>query len=267
MTQRSFDDAFWGDDFVQALDSLSKLLFAYLWTNESCNSAALYHITLKTISFDTGIPEKELPDLFNKIEKKVAWYPQENIVWVKNFVRRQPKSPQYMTAVAKCIDKFGNNGLVKEFVDYNNSLGVSIPYDYIRHTISIPYPYGINQAQNTSKEDTVSIPHPYPLDDDKDNDGDKDIDKGVQGETKRLNIFKIYEDNIGLITPMVAEQLKDVENTYSVEWFKEAVKEAINHNVRKLSYILRILDNWSVNGFKSSKKKENTSHKRYNRAN
>lgn len=68
---------------------------------------------------------------------------------------------------------------------------------------------------------------------------------------KIITVYSIYEENIGILTPMVSEQLKDIEKEYSQEWFEEAVKVACENNVRKLSYISKILENWRVNGFKT----------------
>lgn len=140
MTKRSFDDAFWGDPFVQDLDKDSRLLFLYLWTNKRCNSAGLYEITPKTICFETGIENDNLPKLFNRLESRVKWLPDKNIVWVKNFVKHQPQSPFVLKSVANCL-ALHDNGLVGEFLDYNTLNGVSIPYRYPLHTVSSGYRY------------------------------------------------------------------------------------------------------------------------------
>jgi len=61
-------------------------------------------------------------------------------------------------------------------------------------------------------------------------------------------ISKTYEDNIGIITPIAADKLKDIASKYSADWFKDAVAEAVKNNVRRLSYVQSILDRWSVEG-------------------
>jgi DnaD/phage-associated family protein len=69
------------------------------------------------------------------------------------------------------------------------------------------------------------------------------VSEGPAVETP--NIFRLYEENIGLLTPMVAEELKEVEKLYPPIWFKEAVKEAVSLNKRSLRYIIRILESWA----------------------
>lgn len=256
MTQRSFDDAFWGDKFVQSLPPNAKLLFAYLWTNKSCNQAALYEITIRTITFETGFEEKELPPLFETLKPKVQWYPDNNIVWVKNFVKRQPKSPQFLIGVAKCLKDFSsnNNGLVKEFLEYNKSFGISIPYEYATHTVSIPYPYRkdtlINYDETKDKKHTVSHTVSIPTDKIR---PELDKKEGGMGETDLDNVYKVYEDNIGILTPFISEQLKDIDSHFPKGWFGEAVKEACKYNARNLNYVQKILNTWEVKGFKYDK--------------
>jgi len=62
------------------------------------------------------------------------------------------------------------------------------------------------------------------------------------------DIFTLYEQNIGMLTPMIAEELGDAEKLYPEAWIKDAIKEAVNQNIRKKSYILAILERWAAEG-------------------
>jgi DNA replication protein len=61
-------------------------------------------------------------------------------------------------------------------------------------------------------------------------------------------IFTLYEQNIGMLTPMIAEELREAEKLYPEAWIKDAIKEAVNHGKRKWSYISAILERWSSEG-------------------
>jgi DNA replication protein len=63
-----------------------------------------------------------------------------------------------------------------------------------------------------------------------------------------INIFAIYEQNIGMITPMIAEELKEAEKLYPPQWIEEAFKEAVTLNKRSWKYISRILERWASEG-------------------
>jgi len=66
-----------------------------------------------------------------------------------------------------------------------------------------------------------------------------------------VDIFSLYEQNIGIITPLIAEELKDAQKNYPEDWIREAVKEAIDQNKRNWRYIARILEKWSTEGKQS----------------
>jgi DNA replication protein len=63
-----------------------------------------------------------------------------------------------------------------------------------------------------------------------------------------INIFALYEQNIGMITPMIAEELKEAEKIYPPQWIEEAFKEAVTLNKRSWRYIARILERWASEG-------------------
>ena len=66
--------------------------------------------------------------------------------------------------------------------------------------------------------------------------------------TQPPDIFKTYEENIGLITPIIADSLKDLEATYTPEWVTEAIQTAVKNNARNLRYIEVVLQNWQEEG-------------------
>jgi DnaD/phage-associated family protein len=64
------------------------------------------------------------------------------------------------------------------------------------------------------------------------------------------DIYTLYEENIGMLTPMIADQLREAEESYPPAWIREAVKEAVSQNKRKWSYISAILEHWTAEGKK-----------------
>jgi len=73
-----------------------------------------------------------------------------------------------------------------------------------------------------------------------------------------INIFALYEQNIGIITPMIAEELKEAEKIYPAQWIEEAFKEAAALNKRSWRYIARILERWASEGKDSGEYKRHT---------
>ena len=70
----------------------------------------------------------------------------------------------------------------------------------------------------------------------------------VRLEVERPNIFILYEQNIGLLTPLIAEELRDAEKTYPADWIEEAFRIAVEHNARHWRYVRSILERWAAEG-------------------
>ncbi len=67
-------------------------------------------------------------------------------------------------------------------------------------------------------------------------------------EAEERDIFSLYEQNIGMLTPLIAEDLKEAERLYPAEWIHQAFREAVDRNKRNWRYIGRILERWAVEG-------------------
>ncbi len=71
------------------------------------------------------------------------------------------------------------------------------------------------------------------------------------------NVFTLYEQNVGALTPMIADMLREAEKDYPSMWFEEAFEIAVGRNVRNWKYIEAILKRWKEKGKDERKDKQN----------
>ncbi|HUG15018.1 MAG TPA: DnaD domain protein [Thermomicrobiales bacterium] len=71
---------------------------------------------------------------------------------------------------------------------------------------------------------------------------------GVSLILQRPSIFTMYEQNIGLVTPIVADRLVEAIELYPEAWIADAIAEAVAYNRRSWRYVQRILENWAAEG-------------------
>ena len=64
----------------------------------------------------------------------------------------------------------------------------------------------------------------------------------------RSNLFVLYEQNIGPLTPLIADELRDAMATYPGQWIEDAIRVAVRNNIRKWKYILAVLDRMRAEG-------------------
>lgn len=67
-------------------------------------------------------------------------------------------------------------------------------------------------------------------------------------EPERPRIAELYEQNIGLLQPLLAEDLEEAELTYPADWIYDAFKIAAERNVRRWRYVKSILERWAREG-------------------
>jgi DnaD/phage-associated family protein len=65
---------------------------------------------------------------------------------------------------------------------------------------------------------------------------------------ERPSIFRLYEQNIGPLTPMLAEMLKEAEQLYPPDWIEDAIRIAVENNKRSWRYTEAILRRWQEKG-------------------
>jgi DNA replication protein len=69
-----------------------------------------------------------------------------------------------------------------------------------------------------------------------------------RAEVTRPNIFVLYEQNIGLLQPLIADELRQAERDYPGDWIEEAFRLAAEANVHRWSYVRAILERWATEG-------------------
>jgi len=81
---------------------------------------------------------------------------------------------------------------------------------------------------------------------------------GFQPPREVPNVFKLYEENIGPLTPIIADALKDAEQTYSSVWVADAIEQSVKLNKRNWKYIEAILRRWKEEGRAEKQDRRNT---------
>lgn len=61
-------------------------------------------------------------------------------------------------------------------------------------------------------------------------------------------IYELYEQNIGLLTPLLAEELREAASSFPAAWIEDAFREAVGQNKRNWRYVRRILESWASRG-------------------
>jgi len=98
---RSVNTRFWDDTFISELNPSEKLLFLYLITNPLTNLLGIYEITMKRISFDTGLKTDTIQKGFERFGRVKKVFFVDNFIILPNWLKNQRLNANMKIAVSK----------------------------------------------------------------------------------------------------------------------------------------------------------------------
>jgi len=106
---RSINTKFWDDHYIIELTPIEKLIFLYMFSNSLVCLAGCYEITIKKISFDTGIETKTVEKILQKFEsdKKIIY--KNGFIIIKNYLKNQSLNDNMQKNVINTIDQLPIN--------------------------------------------------------------------------------------------------------------------------------------------------------------
>lgn len=87
--RRSINTKIWADEWFEGLEPETKLVWLYLLTNQYTNMVGIYEITMKRISFETGVSPETLRKAFEGFERVGKAYFIKNHVVLTNWMKNQ----------------------------------------------------------------------------------------------------------------------------------------------------------------------------------
>ena len=228
MTYRNIDTSIWKDDWFLDLDPNEKLLFIYLFSNENTTLTGLYKINLKVIEFETNLSREFITATLDKFSAAGKVYIENSIVWVVNLRKyNQSRSPKVDARIAWELRQIPDCKLKATYLQTYSM--VSIEYQYSTDSMMTL----TNQSNTNQSKPTQSIP----------------AADGFVGE-----IYRKFENNIGIITGVLSEKIDDWLNDYPHDWILDAITEAATHGGKSFAYVDAILKSWQSKGKSNGKK-------------
>lgn len=194
----------------------------------------------------TPVPNLFLTQVMPQIEDITELKATLHIFWI---IYRKPGFPRFVTFTELLSDGTLISGIKDE---------TKLPAQTLRHALDLATQRGTILCVPLGKDNQTE--EVYFLNTPADRKVVNDIKQGkleLKGlkftqepvpSTQPPDIFTLYEQNIGMLTPMIAEELREAERLYPKEWIQSAVKEAVTLNKRNWKYIARILERWATEG-------------------
>lgn len=234
---------YWQDGFVLDLTPEEKYFYIYLMTNSKTSQCGIYELPKRIIETETGYNRETVEKLICRFEEygKIVYCEDTKELFLKNWIKHNKVvSPK----VKKCIEKellnVKSRKLIELFLKECDRYGYSIDTHNLKlnttmDSVSIPVAYDEYNLKNhygekekqkeEEKEKYKEKEKMFNSNFDSENSFDnEDIDDKF---VSNISKFKtLYEQNIGLINPIVGEWLFEVCEDIDYELFKRAIEIA-----------------------------------------
>lgn len=248
---------YWQDGFVLDLTPEEKYFYIYLMTNSKTSQCGIYELPKRIIETETGYNRETVEKLICRFEeyKKIVYFEDTKELFLKNWIKHNKVvSPK----VKKCIEKellnVKSRKLIELFLNECNRYGYSIDTNNLKlnttiDSVSIPVAYDEHKLDNHYGEKEKQKEEEKEKYKEKQKLADCDLDNEYVSNISKFKI--LYEQNVGLINPIVGQWLFEVCEDIDYELFKRAIEIATDKGKCNKGYINGILKQWSDNNIKS----------------
>lgn len=250
---RQVQTSFWQD--VRVLEEMTpedKLFYMYLMTNPQTRQIGVYQITKKTMAFELGYSMESVGSLLDRFErhhKIVKYNPETREIAILNWgkynlnkggkpiedcVKKELGEVKDISLVRLVAERIKNDNMRKLFHEF---LQNHESYDdtYVEHDDSFTIRGEKEKEEQEEKEEQQEKEDRTPA-------------APKQKVVVEISAIKFYEQNFGLITPFIAEDIRYWCDDLSEEVVVKAMQIALEQNKRNMAYVKSILRDWHGKG-------------------
>lgn len=211
---RMVDCETWHDAWFAELPPDAKLVFLYLVTNPRSTTCGAFELTIRKASFDLGIDAARCSEILSSFGDRVRWWSEHQVVWVRNFYRRQQgdnPSPKYRANARKAVMALPavvRDAVCMQYPDLRTDGDTpSIPYQDGMDTVSIDPPARRETAPAPAPE---KEPRPQPH---------------QNGADESSSWSPTYAETLNGAYPQVVRSFAELSKEMSEGWFRTALAE------------------------------------------
>jgi hypothetical protein len=246
---RQLHSRMWSSDswFIELRPEF-KLLFIYLFSNETASVCGLYELPMRIISFETGLDRSLIQSAFEVFIKadKIKYDFETSVIWVKKMLHYQGgSSPKLVTRIVADIKAVPESEMKQEFIYWLRDT-VSIQYAYSIYTLlssSVSVSKSVSGSEEEGGEggETDWIP-----DTPKQAEEHPDIQafKAICGRIPGRRDYSLVIETIQLLRARYGEKLVNQVKSYWLAWSTRKTQGGRPYDKASLVW----LTEWAVNG-------------------
>lgn len=140
----------WKDEWFLGLPPDFKLLFIYLFSNESASVAGIYEIAIPVMVFETGLSRERVEEGLAAFAAAGKAYYEDGVIWVKHLREYQAsQSPKVRERIRRDLAQIADTPLRAQYIAYYGSDTPSAAPD----TVSIGYPESASEQEQEQEHE------------------------------------------------------------------------------------------------------------------
>lgn len=218
MKRRTINTKMWEDPFFEDLSPNEKLVFIYLITNPMTNILGIYEVSLKRISFDTGVDKNTIKKALETFQSNGKVYYIQNYIIMPNFLKNQALNGNMWKGAVDLFNKLPN--WLKTWIEQNL-------YESFERLFS------------SSKDfERTENPMQTPGENESENEGES---KGGSKKGKDSNKPHSFDNSLCANFQYVKENIGEKYQKYDIEYYWEVTKNwAESKDVRRKNWLAQI---------------------------
>lgn len=233
---RQIHTQIWRDNWFLDLEPDEKLMFIYLFSNDSTNLAGLYEIHERVIQLETGLDKARIEEILKRFEREGKVHYQDGVVWMVNMKKYHSNAGE---KVQKNIDSM--------------VMGI--------HDCELKQKYCI--ANGITTENTPCIPYPYPMDtlsyrkskskskteEEEKSEKEEETPAGgtvTSAQSQKISSITDHIQKTGLqLKPTDEQAIQQLAAVFKTPDIHDAIDHMAAHTSRpNVGYLRKVLDGW-----------------------
>lgn len=229
---RQIHTQIWRDNWFLDLEPDEKLLFIYLFSNDSTNLAGLYEIHQRVIELETGLDKKRIEEILNRFEREGKVHYQDGIVWIVNMKKYHSNAGEKVRRSIEIIVEGIPDCEVKQKYCIYNGITTENTLSEKKDTLSYSKSKSkLKSKSKTEKEEEEETP-----------DGGTVTSSQSQ---KILSITEHIQKTGAQIKPTDEQAISQLAAVFKTPDIHDAIDHMAAHTNRpNIGYLKKVLDGW-----------------------
>ena len=229
---RQIHTQIWRDNWFLDLEPDEKLLFIYLFSNDSTNLAGIYEIHQRVIELETGLDKKRIEEILNRFEREGKVYYQDGIVWMVNMKKYHSNAGEKVRRSIEIIVEGIPDCEVKQKYCIYNGIAIENTLSEKKDTLSYSKSKSkLKSKSKTEKEEEEETP---------------DGGTVTSSQSQKISSITDHIQKTGLqLKPTDEQAIKQLAAVFKVPDIHDAIDHMAAHTNRpNIGYLRKVLDGW-----------------------